>query len=169
MPPCHAECWGGINGRPVRIWRLDSTEPANTIRNTALFTQHPEVLGLFGYVGTPTTKAVLAQAEAANLTLIAPMTGASSLRQPGQNLVVHFRASYAQEADRIINHLVNDGYVRIAIAYQNDAYGQDVLTSLLAALKGHGLTAASTAKLPRNSPTFTMLRRNQSQQSTHWW
>lgn len=143
---------GGINGRPVRIWRLDDGyEPANTIRNTALFTQHPEVLGLFGYVGTPTTKAVLAQAEAANLTLIAPMTGASSLRQPGQNLVVHFRASYAQEANRIINHLVNDGYVRIAIAYQNDAYGQDVLTSLLAALKGHGLTAASTAKLPRNS------------------
>lgn len=143
---------GGVNGRPVRIWRLDDGyEPENTIRNTKLFAQHPEVLGLFGYVGTPTTKAVLPQAEAANLTLIAPMTGASSLRQPGQKLVVHFRASYAEEADRIINHLVNDGYVRIAIAYQNDAYGQDVLDSLLAALRHHDLQAASTAKLPRNS------------------
>ena len=54
---------GGINGRPVKIWRLDDKyEPNLTIDNTALFTKQPEVLGLFGYVGTPTTKAILNQA-----------------------------------------------------------------------------------------------------------
>lgn len=143
---------GGINGRPVKIWRLDDGyEPQRTINNTRLFTQRSEVLGLFGYVGTPTTKAILNQANEANLPIIAPMTGASSLRQSGQDNLAHYRSSYAQEANRIINHLVNDGYVRIAIAYQNDAYGKDVLASLRTALKRHGLQPASSVTLPRNS------------------
>lgn len=143
---------GGINGRPVKIWRLDDKyEPNLTIDNTALFTKQPEVLGLFGYVGTPTTKAILNQAIKARLPIIAPMTGASALRQPQQVNLVHYRSSYAQEANRIINHLINDGYVRIAIAYQNDAYGKDVLTSLRTALQRHGLEPASSVPLPRNS------------------
>lgn len=143
---------GGINGRPVKIWRLDDGyEPNLTITNTALFTKQPEVLGLFGYVGTPTTKAILNAASKAKLPIIAPMTGASALRQPQQGNLVHYRSSYAQEANRIVNHLINDGYVRIAIAYQNDAYGKDVLASLRSALRRHGLKPASTVPLPRNS------------------
>ena len=69
--------------------------------------------------------------------------------------VLHFRASYAEEARRIVNHLVNDGFVRIAVAYQNDAYGKDVLASTVEALQTHDLRAVSTAALPRNSTETT--------------
>ena len=143
---------GGIAGRPVKVWRIDDGyEPENTLRNTRLFAAEPDVLALFGFFGTPTSKAALPIAKTAGLTLVAPLTGASALREQGQTGVLHFRASYAEEARRIVNHLVNDGFVRIAVAYQNDAYGKDVLASTVEALKKHNLSAVSTAALPRIS------------------
>ena len=143
---------GGIAGRPVKVWRIDDGyEPENTLRNTRFFAAEPDVLALFGFFGTPTSKAALPIAKKAGLTLVAPLTGASALREQGQTGVLHFRASYAEEARRIVNHLVNDGFVRIAVAYQNDAYGKDVLASTVEALKKHNLSAVSTAALPRNS------------------
>ena len=147
---------GGIAGRPVKVWRFDDGyEPENTLRNTRLFATEPEVLVLFGFFGTPTSKAALPIAKKAGLTLVAPLTGASALRAQGQTGVLHFRASYAEEARRIVNHLVNDGFVRIAVAYQNDAYGKDVLASTVEALQTHDLRAVSTAALPRNSTETT--------------
>ena len=147
---------GGIAGRPVKIWRIDDGyEPENTLRNSRLFAAEPEVLALFGFFGTPTSKAALPIAKKAGLTLVAPLTGASSLRTKGQSGVLHFRASYAEEARRIVDHLVNDGFVRIAVAYQNDAYGKDVLASTVEALQTHDLRAVSTAALPRNSTETT--------------
>ena len=147
---------GGIAGRPIKVWRIDDGyEPENTLRNTRLFVAEPEVLALFGFFGTPTSEAALPIANTAGLTLVAPLTGASSLRAKGQTAVLHFRASYAKEAQRIVNHLVNDGFVRIAVAYQNDAYGKDVLASTVEALKTHNLSAVSTAELPRNSTETT--------------
>ena len=143
---------GGIAGRPVKVWRIDDGyEPKNTLRNTRSFADEPDVLALFGFFGTPTTKAALPIAKEAGLTLVAPLTGASALRAEGQTGVLHFRASYREEAQRIVNHLVNDGFVRIAVAYQNDAYGKDVLASTVEALQTHDLRAVSTAALPRNS------------------
>ena len=143
---------GGIAGRPVKVWRIDDGyEPENTLRNTRSFADEPAVLALFGFFGTPTTKAALPIAKTAGLTLVAPLTGASALRAEGQTGVLHFRASYREEAQRIVNHLVNDGFVRIAVAYQNDAYGKDVLASTVEALQTHDLRAVSTAALPRNS------------------
>ena len=143
---------GGIAGRPVKVWRIDDGyEPENTLRNTRLFAAEPDVLALFGFFGTPTSKAALPIAKTAGLTLVAPLTGASALREQGQTGVLHFRASYAEEARRIVDYLVNDGFVRIAVAYQNDAYGKDVLASTVEALKKHNLSAVSTAALPRNS------------------
>jgi len=142
---------GGIAGRPVKVWRIDDGyEPENTLRNTRWFAAEPDVLALFGFFGTPTSKAALPIAKKAGLTLVAPLTGASVLRAQGQTGVLHFRASYGEEARRIVNHLVNDGFVRIAVAYQNDAYGKDVLASTVKALQTHDLRAVSTAALPRN-------------------
>ena len=106
---------GGIAGRPVKVWRIDDGyEPENTLSNTRSFAEEPDVLALFGFFGTPTSKAALPIAKEAGLTLVAPLTGASALRTEGQTGVLHFRASYREEAQRIVNHLVIAGFVRIA-------------------------------------------------------
>ena len=57
---------GGIAGRPVKVWRIDDGyEPENTLRNTRSFAEEPDVLALFGFFGTPTSKAALPIAKEA--------------------------------------------------------------------------------------------------------
>ncbi len=144
---------GGIDGRPIMIWRLDDGyEPENAYNNTSQFVSYSQLLGLFGYIGTPTTKASLPLAKAAGIDIISPFTGASVLRGENNAYTIHHRASYADEAKRIVDYLVNDGFVRIAIGYQNDSYGKDVLNSLLEELADtHQLSPVISVPLVRNS------------------
>ncbi|WP_413681051.1 ABC transporter substrate-binding protein [Prochlorococcus sp. MIT 1342] len=144
---------GGIEGRPIMIWRLDDGyEPDNAYNKTNQFISYSQLLGLFAYIGTPTTKASLPLAKAAGIDIISPFTGASVLRGANKAYTIHHRASYADEAKRIVDYLVNDGFVRIAIGYQNDSYGKDVLNSLIEELdKTHKLSPVISVPLVRNS------------------
>ena len=153
---------GGIHGRQIRLISLDDQyEPDQTLRNTRQLLDQKQVLArcstcgpviaLFGYVGTPTTKVVLPMVQARGIPLVAPMTGASLLRQPGQEMVFNLRASYRMEIAAMVNNLVRDAHQRIAIVYQNDAFGEDGLNATLAALKSHGLQPVTITTVERNS------------------
>ncbi|AKN61354.1 hypothetical protein WB44_09915 [Synechococcus sp. WH 8020] len=69
------------------------------------------------------------------------------------------RASDGEEARPIVNHIVNEGFVSIAVANQNDAYGNDVLASRLKALRTHDLGSVSTAALQRTAASGASLQR----------
>ena len=144
---------GGIDGRPIMIWRLDDGyEPDNAANNTTKFVSYSQLLGLFAYIGTPTTKAALPLAKASGIDIISPFTGASVLRGANNAYTIHHRASYSDEAKKIVDYLVNDGFVRIAIGYQNDSYGKDVLNSLVEELADtHQLSPVISVPLVRNS------------------
>ena len=143
---------GGIHGKRLKLLSLDDRyEPPLTLRNTRQLIERDKVFALFGYVGTPTVKAVLPLVESAKIPLIAPLTGAQLLRQPHRPMVFNLRASYHQEMDRMVNDLVRSGRHRIAVVYQNDAFGQDGLKGALKALKRHGLKPVATASVERNS------------------
>lgn len=154
-----AEAWfaeinrrGGIHGRPVQlISRDDRYEPALTVRNTQQLIERDRVLALFGYVGTPTTKAVLPDVTARGIPLVAPLTGAQLLRQPQRPSVFNMRASYQAEIDRIVDDLVGAARHRIAVLHQADAFGDDGLAATVKALKRHGLRPVATAPVQRNS------------------
>ena len=153
---------GGIHGRRIRLISLDDQyEPDQTLRNTRQLLDQKQVLklcptcepaiALFGYVGTPTTKVVLPMIQSRGVPLVAPMTGASLLRQPSQQMVFNLRASYRMEIDAIVNNLVRDARHRIAIVYQNDAFGEDGLNATLDALKSHDLQPVTITTVERNS------------------
>lgn len=154
-----AEAWfaelnrrGGIQGRPVRlVSRDDRYEPALTQRNTALLLEQDRVLALFGYVGTPTTKAILPLVDRERIPLVAPLTGARLLREPVRPTVFNLRASYQAEIDRIVNDLVREARHRIAVLHQDDAFGEDGLAASEAALRRHALRPVAIAKVLRNS------------------
>jgi branched-chain amino acid transport system substrate-binding protein len=154
-----AEAWfaevnrrGGIHGRPIRLLsRDDRYEPDLTVRNTRQLIENDQVLALFGYVGTPTTQAVLPQVERARIPLVAPLTGARVLREPQRPTVFHLRASYQAEIDHIVNDLVRDARHRIAVVHQADAFGDDGLAASERALRRHGLRPVATASVQRNS------------------
>lgn len=45
----------------------------------------------------------------------------------GARHVFNIRASYADEADKLVQHLATIGIRHIAIAYQNNTFGREVL------------------------------------------
>jgi len=143
---------GGIHGRPLRLVSLDDRyEPELTRRNTERLLRQEGVFALFGYVGTPTVKAVLPLVEQQRVPLVAPLTGASLLRQPTPATVINLRASYQAELDQIVNDLVRSGRRRIAVLHQLDAFGDDGLAASRRALARHGLEPLITAGIGRNA------------------
>jgi ABC-type branched-subunit amino acid transport system substrate-binding protein len=61
------------------------------------------------------------------------------------------RASYADEAEVIVDQTVSLGLKNIAVFYQNDGFGKSGLDGVTAALKKHKLAPAAVGTVERNS------------------
>ena len=147
---------GGIHGRRITLTSLDDQyEPQQTVANTKTLLKMPALMALFGYVGTPTTKSILPLIEHERIPLIAPLSGASLLRDSKLSMVFNVRASYRMEIEQIVESLVRDARQKIAVVYQNDAFGRDGLEAAEAALKRHNLKPAVITTVERNSADIT--------------
>ncbi|MDC0335293.1 ABC transporter substrate-binding protein [Pseudodesulfovibrio sp.] len=137
----HVNESGGVHGRTITIKAMDdSYDPPRCLANTQKFIINNDVFALFCYVGTPTTIKVLPLVEEAKIPLIGMFTGANALREPFNRYVVNIRASYYQETEAAVSHLVKDlGISKIAVFYQYDAYGFDGLIGTELALKQYNL------------------------------
>jgi len=143
---------GGIHGRKLKLVSLDDGyEPDKAAANTRKLINEDKVLALFGYVGTPTSNAALPIFSEAKVPFIGAFTGAQSLRDPVNRYVFNVRASYFDETEGIVGHLVQQGIKRIAVFYQNDAYGKTGLAGVERALKSRMLEVTATATVERNS------------------
>lgn len=137
----HINSSGGVHGRKLKVIAFDdSYDPPKCLANTQKFIIENNVFALFCYVGTPTTVKVIPLVEETKIPLIGMFTGANALREPFNRYVVNIRASYYQETEAAVKHLVNDlGIQDIAVFYQYDAYGFDGLIGTELALKEFGL------------------------------
>jgi branched-chain amino acid transport system substrate-binding protein len=142
---------GGIAGKTLEIKSLDDGyEPDRCAANTQKLIAE-DVHALFGYIGTPTSLAALPLLTKAQVPFIAPFTGAMGLREPFNKQVFHLRASYNDETALIVRQLTNLGLKKIAVFYQNDAYGKAGLDGVLLALDKLGLKPVAQATVERNS------------------
>src|SRR5260221_4624359 len=131
---------GGINGATIELRAADDGyEPDRCKANTEKFVQD-DVFALFGYVGTPTCLAALPLVVDARMPFFVPVTGPEALRDPFHKTVFHLRASYYDETALIVRQLTLLGLKKIAVFYQNDAYGKAGLESGTRALKTQKLT-----------------------------
>ena len=146
-----ANAQGGIGRQQVEIRMLDDGyEPARCAENTAKLIAD-DVFALFGYIGTPTSLAALPLATKAKIPFIAPFTGAMALRDPFNRYAFHVRASYNDETALIVKQLTNLGLKKIAVFYQNDAYGKAGLDGVTLALGRLNLQPVAQATVERNS------------------
>jgi len=142
---------GGVGKRLIEIRNLDDGyEPDRCAENTRKLIAD-DVFALFGYIGTPTSVVALPQAIKAKVPFIAPFTGAMALRDPFNKYAFHVRASYNDETALIVKQLTNLGLKKIAVFYQNDAYGKAGLDGVTLALTGLGLKPVAQATVERNS------------------
>lgn len=146
---------GGINGRKIELKVLDDFyEPDATARNTKTLIEDTKVFALFGYVGTPTSLAALKIANPAGVPFFAPYSGASALREPFARNVFHVRASYNDETAAIVQQIHATGLKRIAVIYNDDAYGKAGLDGVQRALKlpaNKGVSLVAQASVVRNT------------------
>ena len=142
---------GGVGKRMVEIRTMDDGyEPDRCAENTRKLIAD-EVFALFGYIGTPTSLAALPLFIKEKVPFFGPFTGAEALRQPFNRLIFHVRASYYDETALIVRQLTNLGLKKIAVFYQNDAYGKAGLDGVTRALAELKLAPVATATVERNS------------------
>lgn len=143
---------GGVNGRRIVLKTLDDGyEPARAAANTKKLIEDEKVFALFGYVGTPTSQAAMPIFTEAKVPFVGAFTGAELLRNPVNRYVFNVRASYFDETEAIVQHLTAMSLNRIAVFYQNDAYGQAGLAGVERALKKRNLEVVAKATVERNT------------------
>lgn len=127
---------GGINGRKIKLLSLDDVGvPARTKANTLKLLDEEKVFALFGYTGTHTINPILPLIEKNKVPFFAPASGDAATRDPISRYVFNIRASYAEETEKLVEQLTRRGLTKIALFYQNDAYGRAGLAGLERAMR----------------------------------
>lgn len=131
---------GGVTGRKVSLISLDDKydEPTG-IENTGRLVGQENVFAIFGQFGTGITLGSLPLTTKAGIPLFAPYTGADALRDSENRYLFHIRASYGDQAEKLIEHLVTTGVTKIAVIHQNEPFGRAGLEVANAAFSKHGL------------------------------
>lgn len=120
---------GGVGGRPLALQVLDDQGDAGRAAANARQLLEQGAIALAAVHGARATTAVaealLPQPGAAPLAaLVAPATGAESLREPPRPGVFHLRAGLAEEASAAVLHLDTLGVTRLAVIAQADRTGE---------------------------------------------
>ncbi len=143
---------GGVNGYKIKLVVYDDGyEPGRCKINTMKLINEDKVLALVGYTGTPTSKVALPYAEKKGVPFLFPYTGASFLREKGRNLVFNLRASYVEEMVSLCKFFKDMKLSRIAVFYQDDAFGRAGLKGVKEGLAITGLKLVGEAVYKRNT------------------
>ena len=147
---------GGIHGRKIKLIVYDDQyDPAKCVANTQKLIGEDRVFMLFDYVGTPTSVKVIDIINKAEVPAFGFFTGAEELRTPFRPYMFHVRDSYYAEAEGAISYFVDKvgwvGLKKIAVMYQEDAFGLAVLEGVQQALKRRNMETVATATFPRGT------------------
>ena len=148
----HVNAQGGVFGRKIELrTRDDKYEATLCVENTKKFIEEDKVFALVSYIGTPTTAAAMPIFTEAKVPLVGPFTGAEVLRNPVNRYIFNVRASYFDETEKIVEQLVSTGNHKIAVFYQDDAYGQAGLKGVELAMGRRNMKIAALGKVERNT------------------
>lgn len=127
---------GGIGGRKLKLISLDdqgNTDKAKA--NVQKLINDEGVIAVLGMNGDPGVRASWGQFDKGKTPLIGAISGEPSLFDNPNRYVINLRASYAQEANRIVDQFTQRKITKIALFFQNDAAGRGGLAALDAAMR----------------------------------
>jgi len=145
---------GGVHGARIKHVVLDdSYKVEETVRLTQEVLGRGDVVALFGFAGTANVGKLLSDGvlDAGGIALVAPYTGGEVLRSPFNPWIFHVRAGYADEAEHMVKQVTTLGMKRVAVMYQDDAFGKAGLAGVEAALASRQLKLAVAAPYERNT------------------
>ena len=148
---------GGINGRKIRfIYENDSYQPAKTVAAVKKLVEEDKVFALCGGLGTPNNAAVMDYVVANNVPHVWPATGTTMLAVPFKKNIYAVQLNYTTEATIATQYALDQlGTKKIAVFYQNDAFGKEGLDAVQAELKKRNLPAATAVSYETADTNFS--------------
>lgn len=132
---------GGVGGRTIDlVVEDDGYEVPRSVANVKKFLADESCLALFNCMGTPAVTAMLPLVKESGVPFIAPFTGGLVARRADMRNVLNIRASYPDEALKLVHHLATIGITRIGVAYQDNAFGNEVRAGAKTAIDRYQLT-----------------------------
>jgi branched-chain amino acid transport system substrate-binding protein len=136
---------GGVSGRKIDLVTLDDGYVVDkTVANAKKLLDEDNVFAFFGMFGSANYAALMPLINERSVPSVAPYTGSDGLRAQTSPTTFWLRASYGDETEKIVDQLTTLGINRIAVFYQDDAFGKAGLAGVDAALAKRKLKTLAT-------------------------
>jgi len=148
---------GGVNGRQIEFKYLDDAyDPAKAVANVRELIQQDQVFALFGTVGTNNNLAIRDFVNAAKVPMLFVNAGATTFGRDYKKYpyTIGYLPTYEGEGKIYARNILASKAkkAKIAVLYQNDDYGRDLLAGLQ---KGLGKQRSKIVSTVSYDPTST--------------
>jgi branched-chain amino acid transport system substrate-binding protein len=141
---------GGVNGRKIKLVTSDDCyDPDKAIECFNAHLKDKVFAGAFFVGSAPVTKYVR-MADTAKLPLMGFCTGTPVIYEFHASQFV-LRPGYADEVQKAVEELHKRGIKKVAILYQDDAFGAAIRENVVRTLQAHQLTPVVQASYTRNT------------------
>lgn len=132
---------GGIGGRKIDLGiEDDQYTPQNTLAAAKKLVEQDDVFAIVRPLGTATTAAILDYAIGQGVPVVGVASGSSLWSTPFKRTVFGIQPTYALEGRLMAKYAVEELKAqRIAVFFQNDAFGKEGADNFVAALKDHNV------------------------------
>jgi ABC-type branched-subunit amino acid transport system substrate-binding protein len=148
----HVNRAGGIGGERLTLASYDDGyKPEETVRLVKEVLAKEAPIAFIGVLGTANNEAIIKDGVLAreNVPLVGAVSGASSMI--GAPNVFVTKASYRDEVRRLFELLSLIGINRVAVVYQDDAFGRDIVTGAELAAPATRMNLVVKASYERNT------------------
>lgn len=123
---------GGVGGKRIELITLDDAYlPANMVSNIRKIAAENKPVAFLGLFGVPTVAAAIPVLKELQIPGVGLTSGTDIVRTPFNRYVFPVRASYADEARKLVSHAKTIGITRPAIVYMDTPFGTGVNTALI--------------------------------------
>jgi branched-chain amino acid transport system substrate-binding protein len=150
---------GGVNGRKISFITLDDGyEPPRAVQNARRLIEQEKVFALFNTLGTPNNLAIWDYVNQRKVPHVFVATGASNW---GSDVAKHpwtigWQPNYVTEARVYADYLKEKKpNAKVAVLYQNDGFGKDLLGGFEKAIEGSGVKVVAKESYEVTDPTIT--------------
>ena len=148
---------GGVNGRKIDFMALDDGyEPPKALQNARRLVQQEKVFAMFNTLGTPNNLAIWDFLNQQKVPQLYVATGASAF---GADIKKHpytigWQPNYVTEAKVYADYLKKaKPNAKVAVLYQNDGFGKDLLGGFQAGIAGSGIKVVKKESYNVTDPT----------------
>jgi branched-chain amino acid transport system substrate-binding protein len=131
---------GGVNGHKIQFSSLDDGySPPKAVEQVRKLVEQDQVLLVFQPLGTPSNSAIQKYLNAKKVPQLFAATGATKWGDPEHfPWTIGFNPTYQLEGRTYAKHILEHSpKAKIAVLYQNDDYGKDLLKGLKDGLGAH--------------------------------